>query len=459
MTLRQKTLLTVAFIMILTLGVFFVASQQILLADYQELEEQAVRDNLDRAENALVNELDRMSTTLGDWSYWTDSYEFVVGEFPDFVEENIAPSTYESLQLSAMLYLDEAAEVYYASSYNPDTGEITPVNPSLERYVLANKALHYSSASPDPEADVHGIVMMPEGPYFLASRGVLRSDQSGPVVGSHLWARHLNADRIATLAEQTRLDLSFYRWEGDSNLPDDVAEARAGLAGERSARSALTVLDGERIAGYRLVNDLDGNPALILRVEQPRAIYQRGQDTLNSFLIFIGVIGLAVSGGLLLALNQTVLSRLSQLTAEVQRIGQQRDPSARVTVRGQDEIGQLAQGLNASFGALESAQQELQVSQARLQSVITRAPVILLAVDAQGILRLLEGQALETFGLQAERLLNQPFLEIAPNWGIQPTAYQQALAGQATHASEQIGERHMEIWYSPLPPDDRGNAA
>jgi methyl-accepting chemotaxis protein len=101
-------------------------------------------------------------------------------------------------------------------------------------------------------------------------------------------------------------------------------------------------LSTDSIAGYALLNDIDGNPALILRAEMPRYIYNAGQNTIVYALISLAVIGLVVGAAIVVMLQITVLSRLTRLGHHVEAIAQSGDLEQEITVDSKDEIGRLA---------------------------------------------------------------------------------------------------------------------
>ena len=98
------------------------------------------------------------------------------------------------------------------------------------------------------------------------------------------------------------------------------------------------------------------------------------------------------------------------------------------------------------------AERALSESEARLQSVITAAPIILWAVDAQGVLTLLEGKGLTVFGLGPGELVGRPASELFNRQTAILEDLRRALAGeeilsiQAVAGSDEILETH----YAPL---------
>jgi PAS domain S-box-containing protein len=75
---------------------------------------------------------------------------------------------------------------------------------------------------------------------------------------------------------------------------------------------AHAALSRESIAGYDVLEDIEGDPALLLRIDAPRPVYQQGQAILLSFGLVILVMGL-LAGVIIGAYQQRLLlSRLEK---------------------------------------------------------------------------------------------------------------------------------------------------
>jgi len=88
MTLRKKTLVIIGATLISLIVALYVFSQVIFLNSFVRLEEDSVRRNVQRALNALNDEIARIHATDRDWAHWTDAYNFVDDLNDNFREGN-----------------------------------------------------------------------------------------------------------------------------------------------------------------------------------------------------------------------------------------------------------------------------------------------------------------------------------------------------------------------------------
>jgi signal transduction histidine kinase len=107
-----------------------------------------------------------------------------------------------------------------------------------------------------------------------------------------------------------------------------------------------------------LLSDIYGNPALVMRAEMPRDIYQHGQAS-SRYLVWalIGV-GSAFFLLTLVLMEKFILSRLTRLGKSVAEVGESGNISARVPVTGHDELARLGEDINGMLGALERSIRE-----------------------------------------------------------------------------------------------------
>lgn len=95
-------------------------------------------------------------------------------------------------------------------------------------------------------------------PMLIASRPILRSDETGPAAGTLIWARHLDRQELAATSSSLRLTVSLYD-TSYFDLPPDVVAARKALS-PASPQFAQSI-DEANIGGYALLNDIYDIPS------------------------------------------------------------------------------------------------------------------------------------------------------------------------------------------------------
>jgi PAS domain S-box-containing protein len=364
MTLRKKTLIIIGATLAALILILYAASRIILLDSFAKLEEQHTRQNVERVQSALSDDLAKLNSTAGDWAQWDDTYAFIEGAYDDYVQDNLMNSTFAGLRLNLMLFIHSSGRIVFSKAFDLQNEEEIPVPQNLWEHLSANSPLF---RHPDMDSSITGLVLLPEGPMLVVSRPILTSQGEGPIRGALIMGRYLDSVEIERLAETTHLSLTVHRFD-DSPMPSDFQEARASLSEEEPI--LVHPLSKESIAGYALLQDICGKPGLVLRVDTPRGIYEQGRASLSYFMLSLLAIGLVFGVVTLLLLEKQILIRLARLSRNVSDIGSSGDLSARVAVTGKDELSSLAGALNRMLEGLEQSQTERrQAEEVLVQSV------------------------------------------------------------------------------------------
>ncbi len=382
MNIRNKTLLIISVTLIGLIILVYVASRVIVISSFVQLEADLMRRNLERVVNALDADLSAFNRSSEDWAFWQDTYEYVLGENPAYARINLIDETWETLRLNAVVYMTTTGEILYSTGYDLRNNRAVPLPASLLPHLGADSPLRNL---PDLRSAHSGILLLPEGPMLVVSHNILTGDRAGPVYGLLIWGRYLDSGEIARLGEATRLSLNVYTLD-DASVPADVAAIQPELLADFDASvpavAAAPVrthtLDDRTIAGYALLPDIYGSPALVLRVDMPRSVFAQGEASVSYFLLALLVNGLVFGVVVIVLLDRFVLSRLGKLSSSVEQVGHSGDLRARVPTGGSDELAQLGDQINAMLAALEVSQEALQAAKDSAESA-SRAKTVFLA--------------------------------------------------------------------------------
>lgn len=379
MNLRQKTLLLTGLTLAGLIGVLYASLSTIFQRSFAELEERNAHQNVRRVQEAVFDELDTLNVTASDYAKWDATYAFVNNSDRDFIQGNLLDENFVRLRLNLFLLFNTKGDRIVGKAFNLKQEKETPVPESLQKHLTPESILlkHIELRN-----HITGILLLPEGSLTVASNSILTSQGNGPSRGSLIMGRYLNDERIEELAKRTQLSVSVYRVD-DTQLPPALQAVRSALEAakpsqvnqpsELSTKQApilIQPLNANVIAGYTLLRDIYGKPALLVRVDMPRAIYKQGQISLRYLILSLLGVGFIFIIGTLFLLERTVLSRLANLSANVAYIGASRDPSLRVSVTGNDELATLGTTINSMLEALESASKKLVVEREKAERLL-----------------------------------------------------------------------------------------
>lgn len=376
MKLRTKALIAMVATVVFMIAVQYIVSRTIVIRGFDRLEEPDVRQDLDRAFDALNNDLANLNVKISDWSNWDDTCAFIQNPNEAFINSNLTDNSLIGLQIDLMVFADNEGKIVYSKAVDETTGVETQMPVSLLECLRSHPSLIRHA---DPMSMRSGLIALPEEPLMVSSRPILTSNGEGPVRGALLWGRFLNDARVKTLSDVTHLALSVHSI-GDPHAPDDFREAALSLSDSNPVHVGRSE---ELVAGYCLLNDIDGKPAFVLRAEQPRVIHHQGVVSARYFVLSLLVAGLVSGAVAMIFLQKLVLSHLVRLGSEVKSITASGDLSSRVSVRGRNEAAGLADDINGMLAALENSRRELSESQRRQKAMLDNIPDIAWLKDAE----------------------------------------------------------------------------
>ncbi len=368
-SLRAKTLTLIGLLLVSLTVLLYAFSHAVLLRSFQNIERDNTQRNIQRVLNALDNELSNVDTIGRDWATWDDTYSFAEDLNNYYRSTFLTRDALERVRLDMVLFINTQDEIIYGELYRPDLDQIIAIEPGTVTSYLSGGLLTLYLGTSNIADFTGGIVLAPPGPMLISVNPILRSDGSGPSHGTLVVGRYLDTSTIAFVSNTMALTFDLHTLS-DANLPADFQKAATSLNGGEGG-PLYRVIDHSTAAGYALVNDVTGNPVLILRVTLPREIYDQGRETVNFFLLAFLVSGLMMALVMTWLLNRQVLGRVSRVSAAVSRIGETSDVGARVPVTGNDELAGLAGDINRMLASLQLAQNTLAESRVQIQQIVS----------------------------------------------------------------------------------------
>ena len=364
MTIRRRVPVFLALTLVTLLAVVAATSRLLVLRSFVQLEERDVRLNMQRAENALADDLAEVSHFAGDYSAYDRMYAFMQNHDARVPQAEFG--NLDTLRVNFVGLFDLKGEMVFSKAVDLPNFQPTTIPTGLPAlFALTGSYLR----RPGAESPLSGVILLPAGPMLMGISPILTGARNGPVRGTLVMGRWLDAAEVSRLAHMIRLSL-YLQPVVAPELPLDFSRASTDLS--RNQPVFIQALSQNSIAGYLLVPDLQANPALILKAEMPRQIYAQGKIVLVYLMLWLVAAGIVFGGAMHFLLDHAVLSRLVRLSRGVAAIGKGRQFSQRVEVDGTDELTTLGKTINQTLGELEDAEEALRKSNVELEERVRR---------------------------------------------------------------------------------------
>lgn len=347
-SIRSKIVLSIVVSIFLLSFFIYLVSNRLLLKSYEEIEKSQVTQDLQRAEDSIENIIDQLGIKLIDWAWWDDTYQFIEDKNEDYITSNLGNASLANLKINAMVFMDVNHNVVYKKLVNIESKKELPFESISEHLKVKDK----NFLSMTPGSFTKGILLLPEGPMIISSSSILNSEGTGEPKGIILFGRFIDDELKEEIKALTHLNLNIYNFQ-DLSLPNDVSEAKKKISETDS--SFVKPLSNSIILGFSVLNDVYGNPAIVLKTESTREVYDQGKKTLISFMV-LAILTVIVFGILIIVLFEIFfIYRFSFLSREVRDIGETKNFKSRVTEGKRDEIGEFARTINQMLSALSGA--------------------------------------------------------------------------------------------------------
>lgn len=227
----------------------------------------------------------------------------------------------------------------------------------------------------------------------------------------------------ASISEIEVIDSSgIIRGTSDINAQDEVgqkttdANVKAALAGGKYTKNPIEERSGVRyqVVVKPLVSS-SGGESNIVGVVEVRASLETTYDNLNHIsLIYFSASLLAVVLGVVMAviISRSLTKPIAEINDRTTRIAQG-DYSGGILVRSNDEIGQLAENVNALAVRIEETTNSTEFERRRLDSVLEHMTDGVIATDRRGSINIINTAALQMTGMEdSDVALGRSILEV-----------------------------------------------
>jgi len=374
MSLSRKIALASVVTIIVVVGLT-IGYMELFTRSLQRSEEQNTSLTIERTISAFDGYLHRLDVLNRDWAAWDDTYNFVKSpsENEDYLKINFTDATFAEAGLNFILIIDNSGRLVQGEAFDLNTEKEVSIPESLQEHISDEALIHHEGV----EDSVIGIILLPEGPLLVSSRPIVTSEGEGPIEGTIIMAQFVDSSVVGALSNTIHLPLVLVT-VNDMIMPSDLEVARSSLTIE--APVLIRAISSESMAGYFLLKDIYGNPAIIFRLIIHRTFYAQSVATMRYFLL--AIMGFALLCAFLFhqLLKRLVISRVASVGEFMGNIGTTRDLSKRLTIQGNDEITKLAKDINGTIEALEKAESNTKAQKGLIDRILATTPSAVLVI-------------------------------------------------------------------------------
>ncbi|MFC3282605.1 GGDEF domain-containing protein [Litchfieldella rifensis] len=329
-SLRNRFLLALGGVLCLALLALVLIARYQITPILLEDEARYAKTELDRAERALNSELGHMVRLVEDWAWWDDSYQFVQGQRPEYIDSNLYDGTLNTLDLRLMVFFSDDDQPYWVSGFNPADDAFTSCPGLTASCEWADEiiGLLQDRIEDGLEEDTYAWLLANPELAMIGLSPIYSSQEDAPPSGWMAMIRPLSEPWITQLRDTTGIDMTL------TSIP----------VGNSSAQGVLERLSATRMQASRDIAAVPSSHRVRIDATLPRQRYQASLETFRFALYWTCGVLIVTLIVVLVLLEHMVLGPLRQFAHFTQRLQHDEDldttPSGLLARR--DEIGTLA---------------------------------------------------------------------------------------------------------------------
>ncbi|WP_378954637.1 HD domain-containing phosphohydrolase [Pelosinus sp. sgz500959] len=340
---RKVLVLNITLAMVSVLLVFIVG-HQIWNTSYLALEKHDVRDNTNRAYEAWKEEIDVLSSFVGDWAPWDETYYFAKQPWDsEFEKKNLDDAAMENINVDMVILADPYGHIIYAKKVKMGNVKEKIISDELSVQV---KRINDQLPSPiTRENNIKGFIMLSDGPALVAAQRIATSEFEGPSPGVLIFIRNIDDEHMKKVAKRVQVEMSFSKYQQEPSV--------------LQPNYWQTINDERQVKGYQIITDIYGHEKYLLETTIPRDIYQQGQQQMKSYAILTLLFGVGITTMTLILFENLVFKRLRKLDGFMKNIGDGGNIIERLQLSGNDEFSRTAATMNRMLDQVQQTQEKL----------------------------------------------------------------------------------------------------
>jgi sensor domain CHASE-containing protein len=281
MNIWRKMLGVILTTLVLLVVVGYLIARVEIVDRYIALENKTIVQDLDLIKSEIASTNHQLILLGEDWGNWDETYAFVQQFDPAYVENNLSVEILSPLEIDLMAFFDQRGQLVYGLNYSKDSLQFVPLSADFSAALASSNILSAGVDGPGK----NGLVFLNNKAILLVTKPILDSKAKGPAMGTLVIGRAMESEKLQLVVASGEHTLEILAL---SQSTDDIKKS---LLASASQNQFVTPINEQFIAGYFLLDGLNNQPVGVMKLTQPRSIYQEG---MRSVQLLVG--GVAVAG-------------------------------------------------------------------------------------------------------------------------------------------------------------------
>lgn len=408
MDLRKKTLLAVGLAVGCTLLAISFTTYLFIEHSQRAMENEQADRALEHASYAIRSDGEVLVANLRDYAAWNDTYAFMNGQDPTYLEINLRKEIFSLYSIDAVVFLSRDNRYLAGGQVDPVSGSAGPVDSTI---IAALEDLSTRQNLIGRDQGSMQIVNLPPGPALVASHPVLTDFFTGPPAGTMHFVRLItpqSMDRISRLIGHN----TEIRSENDL-AGDPVTAPLLPLSSGQTAN--VIAPDGSHTIGVMRLETTGDTAPMYITVTDPRDLYQRATSMVLMFVVLLMMGGVVMTAGIVIFVDRIAFSRLNTIIASLQKRRDALPESGGRELDDGDELASLAALIDPMVQDLVDSHNRLRAGEASYKGLFNTIRQAIFILDDKGKIIDVNDGAVAMYGYSREEAIGKTWEFLTPS--------------------------------------------
>lgn len=314
-------------------------------SNFNKVENSVHQSTMKNMYEILISDIEKLELLLADWAEWDATLDYIRGDYPEYIEENIPIEVFEDNNIDYIVITNDNKELLYGKELNLEEYELMDIEENLISILTS-----FENKTGVVEYNKEYIFF--SSTYITDNSGVILSDgkmiHAFKLSDEFLYGLNEALDHMMEVTIEDKGKLIKSQYDSVVSEEDSEYNISSGLITERK----------NSIGQLRIPID-NTDRYIVLSTNLDNSIYNLGQkqkqETSIMVLSSLALLMVIMS----LAIRRIIVERVEKLNHEVDAITISGNVNERVKTKGRDELGKLSDGINMMLAELEDMHQEV----------------------------------------------------------------------------------------------------
>ncbi len=333
MKLIQKlNLLSVLFISITSITIVLIL-RITSTVNYSEVEQQVHETYMNSYYEIVSQYIEQLDYVLWDWTEWDATYDYIEGNYVEYIDDNLPAASFDNFGLDYIAIYDENMTMLYGNAFIEEDYELIPLPEELVQPFISTGV-------------ATGILALDEELILYSGKSITDNEGTKPPKGLMIFAYRLDEDVNEALADALGTEFSVEFLASEPTADEKFQNLTPDEENPYSLMVSLAHGVNEPGIGRIDIPYLNQNGALRLEFDLGQSIQDLGRQQIQTSLIMVLASLIVLNLLMAIAIKHMIISRVTRLNSQVNKITNSKNVKGRVKVSGIDELGELSEGIN-----------------------------------------------------------------------------------------------------------------